>query len=124
LQIHSETISTLPIDFFLFSTDASGQITAWAIELADNSGPSSGCAPVLATGGEDICLGTASSNGDYTGYDFNHGLPDEAYGAGQNHVAGNWTVVTIAIMPEPASIVLLCTGGLVALLGHRRFRWT
>jgi hypothetical protein len=107
--------SPLPLEFFQFSTDANGNITYWGIELANNSGPNSGC----LSGASFICLGTYNNpngQGDYSAYDYNWGTPDEVYGGGTNFVAGTWTLVAT---PEPSSIFLLCSG-LLGVLGVRR----
>jgi hypothetical protein len=114
--------STLPLANFQFSTDASGNITAWAIELATDSGPNSGCGTsTLPMGGSFACIGIENANGsigDYSAFDQNFELPNEVYGSGQNRVAGTWTTA-IATTPEPVSIVLLGTGGVIAIVRKR-----
>lgn len=107
--------SSLPHEFFQFSTDADGNITYWGIELANNSGPNSGC----LSGASFICLGTYNNpngQGDYSAYDYNWGTPEEVYGGGTNFVAGSWTLVAT---PEPSSIFLFCSG-LLGVIGVRR----
>jgi hypothetical protein len=104
--------SSLPIETFEFSTNASGTIIAWNVQLATDSGPNDGCTAV-----DFVCLGTFSNQngaGDYSAYDFNHGMPNEVFGAGNNNVAGSWAVST----PEPSSLLLFGT----SLLGLAPFR--
>jgi hypothetical protein len=95
--------SSLAIESFEFSTDASGNITEWALNLATLG---SNCSQPF----NFVCLGTFSNvngAGDFSAYDFNHGTPSEVFGAGTNSVAGSWTVVPT---PEPSTFSLMLTG--------------
>ena len=94
------------VESFQFSTDANGNITAWGITLS--TAPGGGC-----PGPNFVCLGTYSNHGDYSGYDYNYGTPNEVYGGGQNSVPGSWALIPAA---EPSSL-LLFSAGLLGLLG-------
>jgi len=105
----------LAISTFQVSTDGSGDIVGWDISLATFT---TDCGSV--SGFE--CLGTFSNpggSGDFSAYGFNLGTPSQAFGGGSNlGTPGTW-VVSASAVPEPSSIVLLCSG-LLGLLGTRR----
>ena len=107
------------IDGFLMSTNGTGQITNWEIELVLNSG----LQPWFfsANNGPNIncvgCFGTvdqteSSDSNSFTGIAYNGN--DE----------GTWTVGAVGRVPEPSSILMLGAGilGLLSTTRRRRQR--
>ena len=79
----------LPLSTFQVSTDASGNIISWDINLATNAGD---CVSISG----DECIGSyqnvGGQSGDFSVYAFNLNTPSQSFGAGQNsNTPGTWS---------------------------------